>query len=72
MDNRAWRATVHRVAKSWTLLKLPSTQHRYGYFLMLVFACVSLSPPNYNLPPPSKGCVFFTSVCPNASTLCDR
>ena len=46
------------------------TEDRYGYFLMLVFACVCLSPPNYNPLPPSKGCVLFTSVCPNASTLC--
>ena len=31
MDKRAWQATVHRVAKSWTPLKRLSTQaaHRY-------------------------------------------
>ena len=27
MDRGAWRATVHRVAKSWTQLKRLSTQH---------------------------------------------
>ena len=28
MDGGAWRATVHRVAKSWTRLKRPSTHAR--------------------------------------------
>ena len=28
MDRRAWQATVHRVAKSWTRLKQLSTAHR--------------------------------------------
>ena len=29
MDRRAWRATVHRITKSWTQLKRPS-MHNYA------------------------------------------
>ena len=31
MDRGAWRATVHKVTKSWTQLKQLSTAHTYTY-----------------------------------------
>ena len=40
-DRRAWRATVHRVAKSWTRLKQLS-MHAYIYIVTKILCYASL------------------------------
>jgi len=51
IDRRAWQATVHRVAESWTQLKRLSTEHsvfilkRYNSFtgkIISLIICVPL------------------------------
>ena len=41
MDRRAWRATVHEVAKSWTQMS-DSAQHTPGTECLLMWKAVNL------------------------------
>ena len=44
MDREAWRAVIHGVAKSWTLLKLPTGEYDYGRLKHTLLRLLSTHP----------------------------